>query len=92
MGYVDGMENIVLGAFEKYPDADIITFQIVTPEGNPFNSGYPRSPSGTTGVQYCAVHLSRLHFAVMSCSKPVYHWTPILVWVANIVYTTRLFS
>ncbi|EJL6461896.1 glycosyltransferase family 2 protein [Vibrio cholerae] len=44
VGYVDGMENIVLGAFEKYPDADIITFQIVTPEGNPFNSGYPSQP------------------------------------------------
>ncbi|WP_421240635.1 glycosyltransferase [Aeromonas enteropelogenes] len=42
VGYVDGMENIVLGAFEKYPDADIITFQIVTPEGNPFNAGYPQ--------------------------------------------------
>ncbi|HGS7813667.1 TPA: glycosyltransferase [Vibrio cholerae] len=44
VGYVDGMENIVLDAFEKYPDADIITFQIVTPEGNPFNSGYPSQP------------------------------------------------
>nr|WP_321239561.1 glycosyltransferase family A protein [uncultured Tolumonas sp.] len=42
VGYVDRMENIVLGAFEKHPDADMITFQIVTPEGNPFNAGYPQ--------------------------------------------------
>ena len=41
VGYVDGMENIVLSAFKQNPDADIITFQIVTPEGNPFNAGYP---------------------------------------------------
>lgn len=42
VGYVDGMEKILLNAFEQHPDADIITFQIVTPEGNPFNVGYPQ--------------------------------------------------
>lgn len=42
VGYLDGMEHILLEAFEQNSDADIITFQIVTPEGNPFNSGYPQ--------------------------------------------------
>ena len=41
VAYVDDMENIIKSAFDQHPDADIITFQIVTPEGNLFNSGYP---------------------------------------------------
>lgn len=39
--YVSDYEQIILSAFSKYPDADIITFQIKTPDGNKFNSFYP---------------------------------------------------
>ncbi|GHA27616.1 glycosyltransferase [Oceanisphaera arctica] len=42
VGYVDNVEDIVVNAFIEHPDADIITFQIVTTEGKPFNSGYPQ--------------------------------------------------
>lgn len=41
VAYVDGMNEIVNKAFSDHPDADIITFQIQTPEGEPFNKGYP---------------------------------------------------
>ncbi|ENG2093043.1 glycosyltransferase [Morganella morganii] len=38
--YIDDVDTIVTNAFDENPTADIITFQIITPEGNPFNSGY----------------------------------------------------
>lgn len=39
--YVPGYEQIILSAFRKYPEADIITFQIKTPDGSKFNPYYP---------------------------------------------------
>lgn len=42
VAYVDNLEFIVEGVFGEYPDADVITFQIKTPQGDPFNSGYPK--------------------------------------------------
>lgn len=42
VSFVDDMEKIVVDCFDKYSHADIITFQIVTPEGNLFNPGYPK--------------------------------------------------
>lgn len=42
--YKSNYEDIILKAFKKYPDADIITFQIETPEGHLFNPSYPNSP------------------------------------------------
>lgn len=41
VGYVDNAEEIINCAFRDNPSADIITFQIITPEGKPFNKGYP---------------------------------------------------
>lgn len=38
--YIDNVEDVILNAFDENPSADIITFQIITPEGKPFNSGY----------------------------------------------------
>ncbi|UVO19527.1 glycosyltransferase [Stutzerimonas stutzeri] len=40
VAYVDNMEEIVMGYFKEYPSADIITFQIATPDGGKFNPGY----------------------------------------------------
>ncbi|ETD72654.1 hypothetical protein V757_03125 [Pelistega indica] len=42
--YLPGYEEKILAEFAKYPEADIITFQIQTPEGNKFNMGYPDVP------------------------------------------------
>ncbi len=39
--YEENIEEIITKAFEENPTADIITFQIETPEGEPFNS-YPK--------------------------------------------------
>ena len=36
--YKKNIKSIILEAFESNPDADIITFQIETPEGKPFNN------------------------------------------------------
>ncbi|EQB7292631.1 glycosyltransferase family 2 protein [Escherichia albertii] len=41
--YVDNVESILRKAFADNPDADIITFQIMTPDGSLFNSGYPKN-------------------------------------------------
>jgi hypothetical protein len=41
--YCKNFEEKIQSAFEKYPDADIITFKIVTPEGQPYKS-YSDSP------------------------------------------------
>lgn len=38
--YVPNYEKIILKAFETNPDADIITFQIMTPEGEKFKDNY----------------------------------------------------
>lgn len=38
--YLDNYEMVILDAYKRYPDADIITFQIQTPDGQPFKSGY----------------------------------------------------
>ncbi|AOV97389.1 hypothetical protein A9798_10770 [Edwardsiella hoshinae] len=40
VAYVDDLENIISDAFKKNPSADIITFQIKTPDGSKFNDGY----------------------------------------------------
>lgn len=40
VAYVSDVEKIVSGYFVSYPDADIITFQIATPDGGKFNQGY----------------------------------------------------
>jgi len=34
--YMSDIEKTIIHAFKEYPSADIITFQIQTPEGNPF--------------------------------------------------------
>jgi glycosyltransferase involved in cell wall biosynthesis len=41
VSYLENYESIVREAYAKYPDADIITFQIQTTEGKPFKSNYP---------------------------------------------------
>ncbi len=38
--YVDNYREIIMKTFEKYPDADMITFQIMHPDGTPFKSNY----------------------------------------------------
>lgn len=40
VSYLDGYEKIIKDAYEKYPDADVITFQIQTTEGKPFKPNY----------------------------------------------------
>ncbi|WP_053410027.1 glycosyltransferase family A protein [Vibrio hepatarius] len=40
VSYLSGYEEIIRKAYEDYPDADIITFQIQTTEGNPFKGNY----------------------------------------------------
>ncbi|MGR5287487.1 glycosyltransferase [Vibrio maritimus] len=40
VSYLDGYEKIILDAYSRYPDADLITFQIQTTEGKPFKDGY----------------------------------------------------
>ncbi|WP_181573204.1 glycosyltransferase family A protein [Enterobacter sp. ECC-175] len=40
VGYVDNAEEIIRNAFHENPEADIITFQIKTPDGALFNDGY----------------------------------------------------
>lgn len=42
--YLPSYEEKILAEFEKYPEADIITFQIQTPEGSKFNMGYLDKP------------------------------------------------
>ncbi|MDE5206949.1 hypothetical protein PYX06_20220 [Citrobacter amalonaticus] len=41
VSYVDNADDIIEKAFLENPDADIITFQIRTPDGTLFNDGYP---------------------------------------------------
>ena len=41
--YVPNYEEILQDSFSKYPDADIITFQIITPDGRPFKKNYMTS-------------------------------------------------
>lgn len=36
--YIDGYEETILNAFKKYPEYDIITFQVQTPDGTLFNN------------------------------------------------------
>lgn len=38
--FLENIENIVVDAFKKNPDADIITFQAKIPTGEPFKSNY----------------------------------------------------
>lgn len=38
--YVDNYQKIILDAFNRHPDADIITFQIQTPDGTLFKQNY----------------------------------------------------
>lgn len=38
--YLPGYEKTIATAFEQFPDADVITFQIATPDGAKFNPGY----------------------------------------------------
>lgn len=38
--FVNDVEEKVVNAFEKYPDADILTFKIETPEGAPYKTSY----------------------------------------------------
>ncbi|WP_024589837.1 MULTISPECIES: glycosyltransferase family A protein [unclassified Pseudoalteromonas] len=40
VSYLENYESIVKDAYIKYPDADIITFQIQTTEGKPFKPNY----------------------------------------------------
>lgn len=40
VSYLPNYENIILDAYERHPDADVITFQIQTTEGKPFKSNY----------------------------------------------------
>ncbi|OCH18770.1 hypothetical protein A6E04_01705 [Aliivibrio logei] len=40
VSYLGNYEEIIQDAYERYPDADLITFQIQTPEGTPFKTGY----------------------------------------------------
>ncbi|MDK9737702.1 glycosyltransferase family 2 protein [Vibrio sp. D404a] len=40
VSYLDGYEQVILDAYSRYPDADLITFQIQTTEGKPFKDGY----------------------------------------------------
>lgn len=42
--YVDNMEEIILSAFIENPDADIITFQVKTPENHLFKDNYKVKP------------------------------------------------
>jgi len=39
--FLDDIEEKIIKAFKKYPDADIITFQVKTPEGNDYKN-YPK--------------------------------------------------
>lgn len=41
--YIPDYEQILQDSFLKYPDADIITFQIRTPDGSPFKKNYMAS-------------------------------------------------
>ena len=43
ISHVSDYQQIVLSAFETNPSADIITFQIITPNGVPFKSNYMTS-------------------------------------------------
>jgi hypothetical protein len=38
--FIDGIEERIVGAFCDYPEADIITFQALTPEGGLLKDGY----------------------------------------------------
>jgi glycosyltransferase involved in cell wall biosynthesis len=38
--FKDGIEQSILRVFEEYPEADIVTFQAHTPEGEPFKPNY----------------------------------------------------
>ena len=40
VAYVPDAEAIIASYFVDYPDADIVTFQIATPDGGKFNPGY----------------------------------------------------
>lgn len=42
--YLDGYEDMIVDHFDNNPDIDIFTFQIVTPNGTKFNSGYSNYP------------------------------------------------
>ncbi|SHO64446.1 hypothetical protein SAMN04488108_3456 [Algoriphagus zhangzhouensis] len=39
--FVNDIEQKVVDAFQKYPDSDILTFKIETPEGTPYKTSYP---------------------------------------------------
>lgn len=41
--YIDNIDNIITNAFKENPNADIITFQIKTPENQLFNENYKSS-------------------------------------------------
>lgn len=36
--YCEGFENKIQAAFDQFPDADILTFKIITPEGKPYKN------------------------------------------------------
>ncbi|WP_161599224.1 glycosyltransferase family A protein [Algoriphagus machipongonensis] len=38
IGYCEGFEEKILNAFDQFPDADILTFKIITPDGRPYKN------------------------------------------------------
>jgi len=50
--YCEGFEEKIQNAFEKYPDADILTFKIVTPDGKPYKNYSDKSFKHSRGSIY----------------------------------------
>lgn len=58
--YIDGYQEIILNAFKKYSEYDIITFQVKTPEGTLFNN-YPDKISKhnlLTIMKVCSIEIA----------------------------------
>ena len=60
IAYIQNIEQTILDAFEKNPDADIITFQIQTPQGEPYKrykqKSFWHTPKTLMGV--CSVEIA----------------------------------
>jgi glycosyltransferase involved in cell wall biosynthesis len=65
--YMNGIEDRILDAFERHKDADIITFQIETPEGEPFKTYAKESfwHSKKTLMRVASVEIALKHKSIM---------------------------
>lgn len=66
VSFVDDLESKIIRAFEQYPDADVITFRVQTPDGLAYKSSY--SDTKFTHTRSSIYKVSSVEIAVRSSS------------------------